>query len=358
VHVVTARRAIRVTVALSVLLASGFAAQGFAGQSARAGVVCGGQSCEVYLSAFIRLTGDVGPYNSSITIPPPPCWYSTVSGTYPAEGSPAGAAVPFDKFVRAAIKGNYGTWSLSDGGSGGGGAGFFSGEKGTADAVSGYPKYANPQPGSWYGLDANGSAQGLACVGSRPWLSWVAQGAQPPPPTIPARTLALYALAHLRVPGIRFTLNPRSRSYVALPTFAKTDLPGWGGGRSNGHPYQHVTATIIATGQQATVWAVGGSLSIDAGTGKAITYDHCTAFGSSASPQQMNATGPNARIDCGATYTAPSTSGPYMLSGTIYWRTTWAPVGGGGPQGQPIGGPLVSRGAQPVTVAEVQSLNN
>lgn len=354
----TARRAIRAIAALSVLLALGFAAQGLTGQSAKAGVVCGGQSCAVYLSAYIHLSGDVGPYNGSITIPPPPCWYSTVSGTSPAEGAPAGAAVPFDKFVHAAIKGNFGTWSLSDGGSGGGGGSFFNGIKGQADAVSGYPKYAKPTAGSWYGLDANGSAQGLACVGSRPWLSWVAQGTLPPPPTIPARTLALYALAHMRIPGISFRLNPSGRSYVALPTFVKTNFTGWSHNTFNGHPYQHVTATIVATGQQATVWAVGGSLHISAGTASATTYDHCTAFGSSTSPQKMNATQPNTPIDCGATYRAPSTSGPYQLSGSITWQPTWAPVGGGPPQGQPIGVPLLSRGAQPVTVAEVQSLNN
>jgi len=357
VHVLNARRAIRVTVTVSVLLASGFAAQGITGQSAKAGVVCGGQSCEVYLSAFIHLSGDVGG-NNPVNIPPPPCWYSPVSGTYPAEGAPAGAAVPFDKFVRAAIKGNYGTWSLSDGGSGGGGAGFFSGERGTADAVSGYPRYANPQPGSWYGLDANGSAQGLACVGSRPWLAWVAQGTLPPPPTIPLKTLALYALAHMRIPGISFTVNPSSRSYVALPTFVMTNFAGWSHNKFNGQPYQHVTATIVATGQQATVWAVGGALHIYAGTASATTYNHCTAFGSSTSPGKMNATGPNTPIDCGATYSAPSTGGPYTLSGTIDWRPTWAPGGGGPPQGQPLGGDLVSAHGQPITVAEVQSLNN
>lgn len=356
-HVLNARRAIRLIVALSVLLASGFAAQGLTGQSVKAGVVCGGQSCSVYLSAFIRLTGDVGG-NNPVAIPPPPCWYSPVSGTYPAQGAPAGAAVPFDKFVRAAVKGNFGTWSLSDGGSGGGGGAFFSGEEGTADSVSGYPKYANPAAGSWYGLDADGSAQGLACVGSRPWLSWVGQGALPPPPTIPERTLALYALAHMRIPGISFTLNPHGRSYVALPTFVTANFTGWSHDKFNGQPYQHVTATIVATGQQATVWAVGGSLLINAGTTSATTYDRCTAFGSSTSPAKMDATGPDKPIDCGATYKAPLTGGAYILSGSITWRPTWAPVGGGPPQGQPIGVPLLSRHGQPVTVAEVQSLNN
>jgi hypothetical protein len=357
-HVLIARRAVRVTVALSVLLASGFAAQGLAPQPSRAGVVCGGESCSVFLSAFITLSGDDKGDNPGVSIPPPPCWYSTVSGTYPGEGSPAGAAEPFDKFVHAAIKGGYGTWSLADGGGGGGGSTYFSGTvKGQADAVSGYPKYANPAAGNWYGLDATGSVQGQQCVAQRPWLSWVAQGTQPPPPVVPPLTLALYAYAHMTLPTMQFALDPSGRSYVALPTFVKADLAGWGGAEAGGDPYQHVTAHLDGTNETVTVWALAGKLYLTAG-GSATPYEPCATLGSSWTSKEMAATGPNTPIDCGVTYRAPSTGGAFDLSGTIAWVPTWAEGGDGPPHGQPVpAGDLYTKHGQGVDVAEIQSIN-
>jgi hypothetical protein len=359
VHVLIARRAVRVTVALSVLLASGFAAQGLTSQPTKAGVVCGGESCSVYLGAYIKLTGDDQGDNPGINIPPPPCWYSPVSGTYPGEGAPAGAAVPMDKFMHAASKAS-GTWSLADGGGGGGGGSFFGQFLGTANSVSGYPKYRNPAAGTWYGLDANGSVAGRACTGQRPWLSWVGQGALPPAPEVPPLTLALYALAHMYIPTLGFTLNPKNGpSYVTLPTFVKAGLGGWNTGQKfGGKPYQYVTAHLNGTGESATVWAVAGSLYLSAGTSSATTYEPCAPLGSTWSTQEMDNAGSNARIDCGVTYRAPSTGGAFQLSGYIPWRPTWAAVAGGLPQGGAVpGGDLYSRGGQGVNVAEIQSLN-
>ena len=361
-HVLITRRAGRVAVALSVLLASGFAAQGLTPEPARAGVVCGGESCSVYLGAYIKLGGpDVsGSANPGISIPPPPCWYATVSSTYPAEGAPAGAAEPFDKFVHAAVKAGYGNWGLSDGGGGGGGGGYFSGIQGTADSVSGYPKYGHPAAGTWYGLDASGTAQGRACVGQRPWLAWVGAGDQPPPPEVPPYTLALYAYAHMVVPTLSVATNPQGRTYVSLPTFAETRLGGWGGNRDGAYPFQYVTATLKGTGESVTVWALAGHLVITSGAPDATVYDNCSDYRGSTWGSRMSTTGPGTAIDCGVTYRSPSTGGQFSLRGSITWAPTWAQGNAAGalPHGQPVGAAdLYTTGARGVTVAEIQSLN-
>lgn len=361
-HVLITRRVSRVAVALSVLLASGFAAQGLAPEPARAGVVCGGESCSAYLGAYISLTGNKqsAPNALGIAVPPPPCWYASVSSTYPSEGAPAGAAEPFDKFVHAAIKAGYGNWGLSDGGGGGGGGSYFSGIEGTADSVSGYPKYGHPAAGTWYGLDAAGTAQGRACVGQRPWLAWVGAGDEPPPPEIPPYTLALYALAHMIIPRLNFATEPAKETYVSLPTFVSTTLPGWGHSLDGAYPYQHVTATIKATGQSVTVWALAGRLVITSGAPSATVYDNCSDIkGSSWSSQRMKTTGPDVAIDCGVTYRSPSVGGSFALQGSITWVPTWAQGGAGaGPRGAPVGaGDLYSRYTGPIQVAEIQSLN-
>lgn len=351
---VIACRAAAVAAAASVLLAAGFAAP----LSARAGVICQGQGCSINLAAYIHLSGDDNGNNPGVAVPPPPCWYSTVASTYPAEGAPAGAAVPMDRFYHAAIKADSGSWFLADGGSGGGGNTFFSTFVGQADQVSDYKSYAHPQAGSWYGLDADGSAAGEQCMAQRQWLAWVPQGALPPPPDIPPLTLALYAFKHLSLPQMNLRLNPRTRSIVTLPTFVKTQmntetLPG-------GQPYRWVTATIPATGLTVTVWALAGNLSITAGTAAATVYQPCRAMGSAASSQQMAHTGANAPIDCGVTYRQPSSSGPFTLTGTITWRAYWAATGSQTPTAnrQPVpNGLLVSQHQVPVDVAEIQGLN-
>ena len=348
------RRALGAVAAVCVLAASGFAAS----PSARAGVICQTQGCSISLASYIHLSGNDNGDNPGVTVPPPPCWYSTVSATYPAEGAPAGAAVPMDKFFRAGIKENSGQWSLADGGGGGGGTTFFSSFEGQADQVSDYKSYAHPQAGSWYGLDADGSAAGEDCMATRPWLAWVAQGALPPPPDIPPLTLALYAFKHLNLPTMNLRLNPGGRSIVTLPTFVKTQmnaatLPG-------GQPYRWVTATIPATGLTVTVWALAGNLHINAGTAAATVYQPCRTMGSAASSQEMAHTGANAAIDCGVTYRQPSSGGPFTLTGTITWRAYWAATGSQTPTAnrQPVpGGVLISQRQVPVNVAEIQGLN-
>jgi len=354
VQALIARRAAGAAAAVCVLLAAALAAP----SSARAGVICQGQGCSISLGAYIHLSGDDNGSNPGVAVPPPPCWYSTVSGTDPAEGAPAGAAVPMDKFFRAGIKADSGQWFDADGSSGGGGNTFFSQFEPQADQVSDYKSYAHPQAGSWYGLDQDGSNAGGQCMARRPWLAWVPQGALPPPPDIPPLTLALYAFKHLSLPPMNLRLNPQTRSIVTLPTFVKTQmntetLPG-------GQPYRWVTATIPATGLTVTVWALAGDLNITAGTAAATVYQPCHTMGSGASGQQMAHTGANAAIDCGVTYRQPSSSGPFTLTGTITWRAYWAATGSQTPTAnrQPVpNGILVTRHQVPVDVAEVQGLN-
>jgi hypothetical protein len=354
VQAVIARRALRVVAAAAcVLAAAGFAAS----SSARAGVICDTQGCSINLAAYIHLSGDDGGNNPGVTVPPPPCWYSPVVGTSPGEGAPAGAAVPMDKFFHAGIKADSGSWFNADGSSGGGGNTFFSEFVGQADQVSDYKSYANPQAGSWYGLDNDGSHAGAICMGQRRWLAWVPQGALPPPPDIPPLTLALYAFKHLSLPQMNLQLNPQTRSIVTLPTFVKTQmntetLPG-------GQPYRWVTASIPQTGLTVTVWALAGNLDLSSGSPDATVYQPCRAMGSTASSQQMARTGANARIDCGVTYRQPSTG--VTLTGTITWRAYWAATGSQTPTAnrQPVpGGILTSQSHVPVTVAEIQNLNN
>lgn len=349
------RRAFGAVAAVCVLVASGFAAS----SPARAGVICQSQGCSINLAAYIHLSGDDNGDNPGVAVPPPPCWYSPVTSTAPGEGAPGGAAVPMDKFFHYGIKNNTGGWFDADGSSGGGGTTFFSGFVGQADQVSDYKSYAHPQAGSWYGIDADTSRAGEDCMATRPWLAWVAQGALPPPPDIPPLTLALYAFKHLSLPPMSLQLNPRTRSVVTLPTFVKTQmntetLP-------SGQPYRYVTASIPATGLTVTVWALAGNLKLSSGSPDATVYQNCGTMGSRASSQQMSRTGANAHIDCGVTYRQPSTGGAFTLTGTITWRAYWAQTGSQTPtaNAQPVqGGILTSQSHVPVTVAEIQNLNN
>jgi hypothetical protein len=355
VHAVIARRAAAAAAAVSVLLAAAFAAP----SPARAGIICEGQGCSISLAAYVNLSGDDTGNNTGVVVPPPSCWYTPVTGTSPAEGGPAGAAVPMDKFFHAAIKANSGTWSDADGGGGGGGTTSFSQFVGQADQVSNYKSYAHPQAGSWYALDTDGSPTGDQCEAQRPWLVWVPLGQLPPPPTVSPLTLARYAYKYLSLPYVTLRLNPPKRSIVTLPTYVKTQMNA--NFLPDGQPYRHVTASIPGLGLTVTVWVLAGNLNLSAGTANATVYQPCHTMGTTADSQQMSRTGPNAAIDCGVTYRQPSTGGAFTLTGTITWKAYWAATASQAPtaNARPVpGGTLTSQSQVPVTVAEIQNLNN
>lgn len=353
-------RAAAVSAAACVLAAIGLVAPASA---ARAGVICNGSGCSVSLSGFVHLSGDDGGDNPGVTVPPPPCWYSPVSSTYPSEGSPAGAAVPMDKFFRYGIKNNTGSVFLADGSSYGGGTTFFSPFRVQADQVSDYKSYAHPQAGSWYGLDFDDTPAGNNCSNSRPSFMWATPGTPPPPPDVPPLTLALYAFKHLSLPGMKPTLDPAARSYVSLPTYVKMQFANNGGPTlylPGGRPYRYVTASIPALNLSVTVWAIGSALHIAPGSPGATAYQPCPATGSKATSSQMANTGANAAIDCGVTYRQPSTGGPFTLTTSINWTAYWAAGQSVTPTAnrQPVpNGQLTSQAKTPVNVAEIQNIN-
>lgn len=349
------RRAFGTVAAVCVLVGSGFAAS----SPARAGVICQNQGCSISLAAYVHLSGNDTGDNPGVVVPPPSCWYTPVTGTSPVEGGPAGAAVPMDKFFHAAMKANSGTWSDADGSGGGGGTTSFSQFVGQADQVSDYKSYAHPQAGSWYALDNDGSLVGGQCMAQRPWLVWVPQGQLPPPPTVSPLTLARYAYKYLSLPYVTLRLNPPTRSFVTLPTYVKTQMNA--NFLPDGKPYRHVTASIPSLGLTVTVWVLAGKLHLSSGSANATVYQPCHTMGTTADSQQMSRTGPNARIDCGVTYRQPSAGRAFMLTGTITWRAYWAQTGSPTPtaNAQPVqGGILTSQSHVPVTVAEIQNLNN
>ena len=379
-RIMTWRRAIGSLAGIGTLLAAFFAAVPAA--SAGIGTSCGQQGCTVDLSQYIHLSGDGDPgaNNSGIVVPPVHCWYSMVASTSPGGGSPASAAVPFDKFARL----GGGQYTLQDGTSYSTGDSDWPSDQKQADNYSDYKHhYANPQPGNWYGWDSDWttSTNDPCWTHTIDTFVFVPPGGAPPPPPISNQQLELYALKHLTLPKAgNLQLNPAARSYVNLPTFVKMPLTGQaanevfpaGAGTEAGVPYRAVTACLV-TGQCVTVWAYPQNFTIDAGAQKAQTWDspqsQCGALqsdgtvGSHWTQQQMARAKPNSPIDCGVTYQEPGT---FNLTASLYPWTATFEVGNHQGQPPPQGGPTIPgaanlppvAGHQTVPVAEIQSINN
>lgn len=377
-RIMTWRRAICSAAGVGALLAGFFATAPSA--AAGIGTGCGQQGCTVDLSQYIRMSGhdsSTSAVSPGIVVPPVHCWYSMVTGTSPQKGSPAGAAVPFDKFARA----GGGQYTLQDGTSYSTGDSDWPGDQKLADQYSDQKDhYANPKPGNWYGWDSD-----WATDSSDPcWMkaidtfAFVPPGQAPPPPPISNQQLELYALKHLTLPKPgSLQLNPAMRSYVNLPTFVRLPLNGQDPTEAmpgTGMPYRTAIACIQQTGQCVTVWAYPTKFSIDPGAGSAKRWQdpQCGALqsdstgvfvGSHATQQQMDQAKPNQSIDCGVTYQQPGT---FDLTASLSaWTATFA-VGNHDGQPPPAGGPTVPgaenlqpvQGHQNVPVAEIQSINN
>ena len=375
-RIMTWRRTVCSLAGIGALLAGFFATAPSA--AAGIGTSCGSQGCTVDLAQYITLHGDQSQSanNAGIVVPPVHCWYSMVASTSPGGGSPASAAVPFDKFARA----GGGQYTLQDGTSYSTGDSDWPSDQKQADQYSDYKNhYANPLPGNWYGWDSD-----WATNSSDPcWMQaintfvFVPPGGSPPPPPISNQQLELYALKHLTLPTPgRLQLNPTTRSYVNLPTFVKMPLTGQDPGKAmpgTGMPYRSVTACLNGgNGQCVTVWAYPTKFSIDPGAASAQAWQapQCGALqsdgtgvfvGSHATQQQMAQAKPHQSIDCGVTYQQPGT---FNLTASLTAWTAKFAVGnlqGQPPQGQTVNGaenlPAVQSTAV-VPAAEIQSINN
>jgi enoyl reductase len=287
------------------------------------GAGCGGASCWTWVFNYVSYSGNgqEGGRDSGLipisAIPPPSCWMQS--------------------WMTAAEMYNYFETYIAAGNTGGGAA-----WAPFAAQIIALGK-ANA-PGEWWGSNFDGSLAGSSCVGNLPLIQWVPPGAAPPIGNwLPPRTLAWLALSRLIPAPPRLTTNPAGDSYVDLPTFVTATIP-------RGNPLS-VTASV--PGESETVVATPlpqGALVLDAPGGTAVSP--CGASGSAYSAAQMAATGPGGAIDCGVTYAAPSTGGPYPLSGTLYWQASW--------NGQLLAPPPALPGTsapQPIVVAEVQSIN-
>jgi hypothetical protein len=280
------------------------------------GAGCGGQSCWVYVESLVKFSGNgyTGAVNPGIAIPPPSCWMQPWM-------SAAAMYQYYETYIAAGNTGGGAAWAA------------FAGQI--------KQRYAANAQGVWWASNFDGSAGGSVCVGNLPMIAWVAAGAAPPLQWIPPRTLALLALSRLTVRPPVLATNPVGDSYVGLPTFVTATVPGG--------TTLSVTASIPTDSE--TVVATPLRLAL-AETGPGTLFQDCGTLGSTYSAAQMTATGPGAAIDCGVTFSQPSTGGDFTVTGTLYWTATW--------NGAVLAPPpaLFATGAPaPVPVAEIQSIN-
>ena len=276
---------------------------------------CSGQSCyanvwqQIHLSGSTSSGGGSVPAGQQITMPPPPCYMQPLfSGPemYQLYTEGLGQKV-----------GPNGTNPEAD-------YAQFAGKiKAEKDSTDGF----------WY----SPVITDMTATCSLPLLEWVADGATPELPHVPAIDLADYAYDHFTLPDPALILNPRTRSYVSLPTYVWDTLAGG--------DVQHATATLGA--ESATVTATAGHLSLTvSGGGKA--YENCTADGSAARPVGTAPpnSGPGTTPDCGVVFHAAG------QNNTIGASITWGIASTYGGFNN-----IQTQYTQPVTVAEIQGLN-
>lgn len=314
------------------LAAAGAASAGGPGGSTSSTAGCnGGGSCWNGLSKYLSVSGPSGYHSSSggnagvsmADVPPPACWeqyFNTGPGAYRWW---KGYTNSGDPNVAAGV----------------GGSGY------------GQQFYRHrsdpPSTGTWYTAVENpsGPAGGAQCVANLPEFQWVAAGATPPLPQIPARDLAMYALSTLHLPAPAFDLSPGRRSYVTLPTFV-TKLQGDPAG-----PITLVARFGNEVAPPVTVTANAVTIS----TPNAEQYDNCGPDGTRDSQAQMDKAGPHTNPDCGVVYQGPSTgygTRGYPVTVSVSWTATF--------QGHPIGPDPIQMTSQAhyIPVAEIQSVNN
>jgi hypothetical protein len=309
--------------AFLMILSCGLAAGGWeAGAAAggppppSGGAGCGGQSCWAYVEGLVKFSGNgyQGQVNPAVVVPPPSCWMQPWM-------SAAEMYQYYETYVAAGNTGGGAAWARY------------------ADQIKRLE--AEKAQGEWWASNFDGSAGGSVCVGGLPMIQWVAAGSPPPLGWIPPRTLALLALSRLTVQPPTIATNPPGDSYVGLPTFVTATVPGG--------TVLSVTASIPTASE--TVVATPLRLVL-AKSGPGRLFRQCGTLGSRYSAGRMAATGPGAPIDCGVTFSEPSTGGFYTLTGTLDWIARW--------NGEVLAPPpaLTATGnPRAVRVAEIQSIN-
>jgi len=321
-----------IATALPVLLLAGPA-------SAGTGVGCNGPSCSVWLSSFIKLSGDytsgTGSAQVPLNVPPPPCLWEPVGDTI------AGAHYILSQFPGAVPGLPYGVYE--------------SVQQARQQLKNGGP------PGTWYELPVNyasGPAGVAACL-KLPLYAWVPPGGVPPMPPIPPRILAAFAYNHMLIPQPTLTTNPARKGYVNLATYVWANWAGQAGTvtqRANPNGTYSVTATLGA--QSATVWAQPAPTGFTVHVGGPGTpYSAGCGIDGSKYPvgKAPAGAGPGQAPDCGALWRATTTGA--TITAAVRFNVTWGTgiLHGPGPNGLPP----IQITSRPVTVpvAQIEGLN-
>lgn len=283
------------------------------------GTGCSGQSCyaniwqQIHLSGSVSSGGGSVPAGEQVSMPPPPCYMQPLfSGPEmyqlytEGEGQKVGpnGSNPEADYAKFAGK-----------------------IKAEKDSTDGY----------WY----SPVITDMTATCSLPLLAWVADGATPPLPHVPAIDLADYAYDHFNIPSPELILNPQARSYVTLPTYVWATY--------NGGAVTNETATAALGAESATIGARAGRLQLTLGSpGSGMVYDNgCSATGSKYPQGHPPAnSGPGTTPDCGVVFhTASATN-------MINAKATWIVDSNVGTFRN-----ITVTGGQQVSVAEIQGLN-
>ncbi len=178
------------------------------------------------------------------------------------------------------------------------------------------------------------------------FIIWIPNGAPLPQPGVTPQELADYAYSQMVLPSPQVSLNPKTTTYVTLPTFVHAAF----GNRQPAGPVQiratlgNLTETVTATPTGLSISAPGAT-PYENGTG-----GKCLPQGSTATAQDMGKAGAGDKPDCGFVFQSPS-SGPVQISASETWTAAWN--GGALPQ-QPA--PTAANPAPAIQVNEIQSV--
>jgi hypothetical protein len=280
------------------------------------GANCSGQSCSINLAQYIQLGGDVGGPGigpgTSISVPPPPCWYVPYLDGQDMYKTATGLG-DFQQFMPEIKKDRYAA-------------------------------------GLWYIRNTYVNCPLTEAV-------FVPPGGLPPPPPIPPSTLAAFAYNQMRMPVPQLTLNPVRRSVVNLPTYVWAHWPA--DPATGSMTTKKITASLKQGNESVTVWAQAGNLNVNASSPGIAYSAGCGPTGSRYPVGRPPAagSGPGAKPDCGVVYQGTSTGSP--LSVTLTWSTSWGSGDFNGPGPNALA-PITVTGPNPPQaepVAEIQNLN-
>ncbi|HEY7145970.1 MAG TPA: hypothetical protein VH637_17160 [Streptosporangiaceae bacterium] len=212
----------------------------------------------------------------------------------------------------------------------------------------------NPKPGDWFELPVNpaaGEAGFQACL-KLPLYVFVPPGGTPPIAPVPPRILAEYAFNHMIVPRPAVLTSPRANtaSYVNLATFA------W----VRNVRQVRASASLDTIDGTETVWVTADPSASGANpnpvtisvNGPGTIADNCGESGSKYPVGSPPADGPGVPPDCGVLWTAPGTGA--VITVQVNYHVTW----GNADQGAPLHDIQMQGSSAPITVREIQSVNN